>query len=117
MKTVSLFLSVGLTVLMGFVKAENLNDLDTVLHDPFQKSVFMKPSVQTEINEPSSQSFWKPHLIMTLRAGKNSMVNVAGQIVGLGEKIDDYTLIAVHERSAVFVKRGKIVRLTIDDEE
>lgn len=37
-------------------------------------------------------------------AGQASMANVDGVLVTLGEQLDGFTLVEVHERSAVFEK-------------
>ena len=84
-----------------------------VQHDPFQRPVIPQP--EPEVSKPSAQQAWAPKLTATLRAGRNSMANVNGNIIKLGETIDGYRLIEVDERSAVFVKNKQRTHLTIDD--
>ena len=116
MKTGLIVLLFSFAIPAGFVKAENTYDSATIFHDPFQKPEFMQPSVRAKTVDQSGKPSWTPHLIMTLRAGKNSMANVGGQIISLGEKIDGYKLIKVDERAVVFVNQGEITRLTLDEE-
>lgn len=97
------------------LNAGNIEELDVVERDPFQKPEYMKAPEKSKKAINTIKTFWKPNLIMTLRAGKNSMANVGGEIVSLGEKIDGYKLIEVNERAAVFVNQGKITRLTLDE--
>jgi hypothetical protein len=89
-----------------------------VRHDPFQRPVIPQQQsiVETEASKPSAHELWAPKLTATLRAGRNSMADVNGKIIKLGETIDGYKLIEVDERSAVFIKNKKRTQLTIDVE-
>ncbi|NOU45369.1 MAG: hypothetical protein HOO87_17810 [Methyloglobulus sp.] len=89
-----------------------------VLHDPFRKPAIPQQSVAEpdNISKPSTQPSWTPRLTATLRAGQNSMANVNGRIIKLGETINGYKLVKVDERSAVFVKNKQRKKLMIDDE-
>lgn len=87
-----------------------------VLHDPFRKPAIPQQSVAgPEISKPSDQQDWMPKLTATLRAGRNSMANVDGKIIKLGETLNGYRLVKVDERSAVFVKNKQRKKLMIDD--
>lgn len=88
-----------------------------VRHDPFQRPALPQSSITApEAEKPTAQQPWAPKLSGTLRAGRNSMANVNGNIVKLGETIDGYKLIEVDERSAIFVKNKQSTHLTIDAE-
>jgi hypothetical protein len=88
-----------------------------VLHDPFQKpNIPQKSIVGPEAEKAPSQQSWSPQLKATLRAGRNSMANVNGKIIKLGETINGYRLIGVGERSAILVKNKQRLQLTIDYE-
>ncbi len=65
---------------------------------------------------PVEQQAWSPKLSATLRSGKNSMANVNGAVIKLGETIDGYRLIEVNKRSAVFIKNEHRIQLTLDGE-
>ena len=82
-------------------------------HDPFKKpDRLMKSSTKA----PKTQNLFqtKLQLFATLRAGKNSMVNIQGRIVQLGEEIDGYKLVEVNEYSAVFANNEQQVHLSLD---
>lgn len=89
-----------------------------VLHDPFQrpaisqKSMAVPETAKTPVQPPA----WIPQLKATLLAGRNSMANVDGKVIKLGETINGYKLIKVGERSAVLVKNKQHKQITIDDE-
>lgn len=88
-----------------------------VFHDPFAKPHLKKLPKATADTSNSETSISAHRLTSTLRAGKNSMIIVDGLVLKLGEKIDGYKLIAVHDRTAVFLKNQKHTRLTLDDNE
>ena len=99
------------------VVGEEYPQANRVHHDPFQRPVIPQKSVaEPEASKPSAQKVWAPKLTATLRAGQNSMANVNGKIIKLGETINGYRLIEVDERSVVFAKNKQRTHLTIDDE-
>lgn len=88
-----------------------------VTHDPFQRPAIPEASVvnEADLTQALAPPIWAPKLIMTLRAGPNSMANVDGKIIKLGETYHDYKLIEVDERTAVFIKNKQRTQLTIDN--
>ncbi len=89
--------------------------------DPFKKpDQLVKTSTQSEKSEKSEKSEnlfqTKLQLFATLRAGKNSMVNIQGRIVQLGEEIEGYKLVEVNDDSAVFANSEQRVLLSLDTE-
>ncbi len=89
----------------------------SVKHDPFEKPVLRK---QHTSNTKKASSHAKPllaKLSSTLRAGKNSMAIVDGQVIKLNEDVDGFKLIRVDERSVVFLKGNQQTQLTLDDHE
>ena len=57
---------------------------------------------------------WSPVLAATLVAGSESMVNLGGSILRLGEEAHGYRLVEVGHWEAVFEKGGERVTLSID---
>lgn len=109
--------TLALIVSISASKAETTANTETIFYDPFQKPELIKPSLKAETDKnQTNASLWKPELIMTLRAGKKSMANIDGQIINIGEKMAGHKLIEVNERSVVFVNKGKITRLTLDEQ-
>lgn len=115
MKLSQFFLLIYLLSGFNFVNAEQRFDTETINYDPFQKPALRKPSKPVSMRSEPELQEWSPKLTMTLRAGKNSMVNVGGVIMKLGEKNNGYQLIKVYERAAIFINQGKTTRLTIDE--
>ena len=81
--------------------------------DPFKKP---QRVVKAPIKKQSSVNLFHSRLKLfaTLRAGKNSMVNVQGKLVQLGEEIEGYKLVEVNDRSAVFANSEQRLLLSLD---
>ena len=88
-----------------------------VIHDPFEMPVLQQNTEPENnvIQAPDQAPRIQLRLFSTLRAGKNSMANVSGRILKVGETIDGYKLIAVHERSVDMLKNQQRTHLTLDD--
>lgn len=56
---------------------------------------------------------WEPELRAVMLAGRASVANVAGQLVGIGEEVDGHRLLEVTERRAVFEKDGTLFELVM----
>ena len=52
-----------------------------------------------------------------LAAGRNSLVNVAGNIIRVGQEHEGFRLISVEERAVVFNKDGERLRIELDQED
>ena len=84
-------------------------------HNPFA------PPALTQNLRPASSSpivqatpSWTPELRATVVAGPQSLVNVGGVILSVGEALDGYQLIEIRERAAVFERDGKRRVLTME---
>jgi hypothetical protein len=76
-------------------------------HDPFARPSpgalpGMKPAPGPRRVPPPAPPKLKLHGVMM--AGPDSIANVEGSMVRIGESIQGYRLVAVHERAAVFEK-------------
>ncbi|MCB1747051.1 MAG: hypothetical protein H6977_21150 [Gammaproteobacteria bacterium] len=58
---------------------------------------------------------WQGRLLMTLRAGARSMVNIDGVSVALGEQYRGFELVAVGERDATFRRGAETIELSLDE--
>lgn len=86
--------------------------------DPFRKPEISQQRRSPLKGEPSVRTdLWVPELRATMIAKKNSMVNVDGLILAIGEKIQGYELVAVEERSAIFKKAGHRIKLIMNEGE
>ena len=110
-----LYLSAGLLCLPGPVPAQ----ADGLKHDPFARPVLAPrpapaaPVPGDSVRAPVPEPVWKPELRAVMVAGPKSIVNVAGVLVRIGEQIDGYRLVEVHEETAVFVNNKKRVTLSL----
>ena len=78
-------------------------------HDPFARPFQLGSSPSADGN--TSQH---PKLIAVIVAGKKSLVNLNGTIIGIGEEKDGYRLIKVRDRKAIFKKGKKRVVLDME---
>lgn len=110
-----LYLSAGLLCLPGLAPAQ----ADGLKHDPFARPVLAPrpapaaPVPGDSVKAPVPEPVWKPELRAVMVAGPKSIVNVAGVLVRIGEQIDGYRLVEVHEETAVFVNNKKRVTLSL----
>lgn len=84
--------------------------------DPFNRpdlETLPKP-IAVKIEEEKLPDVWEARLYATIRSGSNSLANVNGNIIAIGESIEGYRLVEVHERIAVFMKKGKRYILNLD---
>jgi len=88
-------------------------DLPTVLHfDPFAAPDLDQVARGGEgVSGP--QPAWSPVLRATLMAGAESMVNLGGTILKLGDEAHGYQLVDVQEGEASFLKGESEVVLSI----
>lgn len=78
-------------------------------HDPFARPFQLGSSTSADANISSG-----PKLIAVIVAGKKSLVNLNGAIIGIGEEKDGYRLIRVRDRKAIFKKGKKRVVLDLE---
>jgi len=103
-----------ITVILFLYSGSIVAESELTLHyDPFQKPVLTRAKQPMEGRSQSIQVNWEPKLHATLVAGKNSMVNVNGTSIKLGERFQGYRLIKVRNSTAIFVKTPHKIELTI----
>lgn len=78
----------------------------TLQHDAFARPFQLGSAASAGAYHSS-----RPKLIAVIVAGKKSLVNLNGTIIGIGEQKDGYRLISVGDRKAIFEKRKKLVVL------
>ena len=76
-------------------------------HDPFRR-----PGGTSTAAPQTVEAQWRPQLRGVLLSGRQSLANVEGQMVGIGESLDGHRLLSVTEYQAVFEKDGR--RTTLD---
>ena len=111
-------IAAGLACMPGFGWAQ----ADALKHDPFARPALLKatppPGAQSGDNVGVGkgalpEAAWKPELAAVMVAGPKSLVSIDGAIVRIGEEINGHRLVEVHEQTAVFVKNGKKVTLSL----
>jgi hypothetical protein len=53
----------------------------------------------------------------TMLAGADSLANIGGLILGIGQEVDGYRIVAIHERQVVVEKNGEQRTLSVDNED
>ena len=113
MKRRRTILLIGLVLVLAVVNSQSFSR--SLKHDPFKKPEFLeKVEPQADTTPESKGRPIAGELRATITAGAQSMANVDGVILTLGEEMSGYRLIEVREREAVFVRHGKREVLTID---
>jgi hypothetical protein len=110
MTRVRLVLSLGLvTVLVGFPEL-SLSQAEKLQHDPFARPALSglqqarqpepRGNVEVTVAAPSPRL----KLLAVMAAGPDSIANVDGVMVRIGDEINGYRLVEVYESNAVFEK-------------
>lgn len=86
-----------------------------------QNNPFLRPGHENINSENSnSTSNKKPVGSMQLRgimrANSNSVANIDGEIISIGQQIQGYTLISIQQRHIVLERSGTKITLSIDNE-
>ncbi len=89
---------------------------DSLKHDPFARPLLSAPLPSNTIagTVAEEEMPWNPQLIAVMVAGKDSLVNLDGVIIRLGEENDGYRLVQVRDREAVFKKGNKRIVLNME---
>lgn len=86
---------------------------DEARRNPFAHAVDDTPD-----SDPGSEHLHEEELSVTaiLVAGRKSLVNVNGNLIGLGEQKHGYWLLRVAEDSATFLHDGKMITVPLFDQ-
>jgi hypothetical protein len=87
-------------------------------HNPFKHPDITQSPAKTGASETASAETEQAQLELraTLTYGRHSLANVAGKIIAIGEEIEGFRLLEVDEGSALFVKNGTRVNISVIDE-
>ncbi len=84
--------------------------------NPFVKSTPVKVGMNDKRIVPElSDTILDGELRATLSSGKNSIANIDGKMIFIGEKIKGYELIFVGEGFATFIKNGHETTLNVSE--
>ena len=88
---------------------------DSLKHDPFARPLLSAPPSNTAVGTLAEEEMpWNPQLIAVMVAGNNSLVNLDGIILKIGEEQDGYRLVQVRDHEAVFKKGNKRIVLNME---
>jgi hypothetical protein len=92
-----------------------------VMRDPFVVPKFVLAATAPPSSAPKEKPeaeilFGSMTLRAAVKAGKNSLVNVDGKIIALGEKLEGYKLVSVGNGEAAFEKDGRHQTLKMERE-
>jgi len=90
----------------GSLSAVEELPLSSLQYDPFVQPAFLNASASA-VAKPNLQ------LRSTLQAGNESMVNLNGQILMIGDSYQGYQLVEVNKQSAIFIKNGEKIKVTL----
>ena len=79
--------------------------------DPFRPR---EEPVETSGKRAAKPAF-VPVLLSTVVGGDHPLVNLGGELLGIGEEAKGYRLLHVYAFEALFEKDGKVVRIEIKD--
>ena len=104
----------GCAALLLFASTQAMGEeVSPLRFDPFRP--LPKTSSRADSESPGrAPAAFDPSLRSTVVAGEQSMVNLGGAIMAIGEEKNGYRLIEVHPFDAVFERDGKRVRIEVE---
>jgi hypothetical protein len=100
-------------LILAFAPALAHSQAEILQHDLFARPALQRlkhdadKSADKAAGPAVSEPGWNPELRAVMLAGPNSMVNVDGAIVRIGDEMRGHRLVEVHDGMAVFTKSGK----------
>ena len=89
-----------------------------ILHrNPFAHALpeISQPAAGTA--NPSTAAGTSLELRGTMMAGSDSLANIGGLILGIGQEVEGYRIVSIHERWVVIEKNGEQRTLSVDRED
>ena len=83
--------------------------------NPFERPL-MTDNSKPDQKTPAQADLPSMTLRGTMSAGPGSLANIGGEILGIGQQINGYTLLAVHPRHVVLEKNETQKTLSIDND-
>ena len=105
--------SVVILVIMIFMTVAHAESGSISLKkNPFKRPVFVSDKNKTSFATTSSLGD-ELDLRAAMFAGKNSLVNIGGNIVRIGEEINGYRLMSVLEDKVIFSKNNSLFTISL----
>ena len=99
--------AIGLVLLTTTASAERLN------RNPFRPPTEFLEATAAEPGGPTLAPGTRPEIRGILLAGKQSLVNLGGKVIGVGESANGYRLLEVGEEHAVFERGDEVITLSL----
>ena len=82
-------------------------------HDPFARPVLKMLGTQSS-GSRSANGQWSPQLIAVMVAGKQSLVNLDGTLLKIGDVYQGHRLVKVKDQQAIFRKGRRYIVLKME---
>jgi hypothetical protein len=102
-------------VLASLVTVSSADEARIVLKtNPFERPALQEKQANEVLNnrQPAASAL---QLRATMVAGAESLANISGMIIGIGQEVDGYQLVSVRERNVILAKNGTTKTLSVDD--
>ncbi len=114
----SLSLVAAASLVLGFAETASAQEASTLTKNPFKRPILSAPQANADAVTdggalPAPQ--WEIRAILV--AGGDSLVNIAGEIIRLGEIHEGLELISVDESKAVFRRDGERITIRLYEDE
>jgi len=97
----------------GALLAADTSPLLSLRHDPFEQPAFLRIPGEARQSGPVVDATPNMELRSILQAGNESVVNLNGEILMIGDSFKGYQLLEVGKQSATFIKDGAKIKLTL----
>lgn len=85
----------------------------TLTVNPFSRPAWLSDARTASTGQLTTPNADGIDLRATLMAGKASLANVGGKIIGIGEEVDGYKLVSIDESAAVFSYDDGSIRVSV----
>jgi len=109
---------ISLVLLLAAVCLCSQASADVLLkHDPFARPLLptsLPNNPETANAEAEVEAPWNPQIIAVMVSGDNSLVNMDGVILKIGEEKDGYRFVQAKDHEVVFKKGNKRIVLNME---
>jgi hypothetical protein len=116
MRNIMLALLLSTGMLPRVISAASDSGTPTLQTNPFISPLREKINAGNRNHTADETPVGSMRLRGIMRANSNSVANIDGEIISIGQQIQGYTLISVQQRYIVLDRDGKQITLSIDNE-
>lgn len=107
----------GPAVMMLSFLLTTANALSEIQRNPFARPPIEDLQSQNPVESNQDDQVWRPELRGVLVAGENSVADLGGVILKIGESTNGYRLLSVTEAIATFSRKGERVVISLYEQE